>query len=188
MRLTQADLADALPDLKSTIRVGELDAAVDIVRDAWGVPHIRAATEHDAFFAQGFATAQDRLWHMDYDRHRALGRFSEFVGQSGLNEDRAMRTFGVRQAAKADLAVCSPAAQAMLEAYAAGVNAFIETTGALPVEYRLVDAEPEPWTAWHCLAVYKVRNMLLGTTKTPETALDQGFRASFEGSGRGGKP
>ena len=163
MRLTQADLAAALPDLESTIRVGELDAAVDIVRDAWGVPHIRAATEHDAFFAQGFATAQDRLWHMDYDRHRALGRFSEFVGQSGLNEDRAMRTFGVQQAAKADLAVCSPAAQAMLEAYAAGVNAFIETTGALPVEYRLVDAEPEPWTAWHCLAVYKVRNMLMGT-------------------------
>ena len=74
-----------------------------------------------------------------------------------------MRTFGVERAAKADLAVSSPAAQAMLEAYAAGVNAFIETTASLPVEYRLVDAEPEPWQAWHCLAVYKVRNMLMGT-------------------------
>ena len=163
MRLTQADLADALPDLESAIRIGELDGAVDIVRDAWGVPHIRATTEHDAFFAQGFATAQDRLWHMDYDRHRALGRWSEYVGESGLAEDRVMRTFGVERAAKADLAVCSPAAQAMLEAYAAGVNAFIETTASLPVEYRLVEAEPEPWTAWHCLAVYKVRNMLMGT-------------------------
>ena len=163
MRLTQADLADALPDLESTIRIGELDGAVDIVRDAWGVPHIRATTEHDAFFAQGFATAQDRLWHMDYDRHRALGRWSEYVGESGLAEDRVMRTFGVERAAKADLAVCSPAAQAMLEAYAAGVNAFIETTASLPVEYRLVEAEPEPWTAWQSLAVYKVRNMLMGT-------------------------
>lgn len=163
MRLTQADLADALPDLESTIRIGELDGAVNIVRDAWGVPHIRATTEHDAFFAQGFATAQDRLWHMDYDRHRALGRWSEYVGESGLGEDRVMRTFGVERAAKADLAVCSPAAQAMLEAYAAGVNAFIETTASLPVEYRLVEAEPEPWTAWQSLAVYKVRNMLMGT-------------------------
>ena len=163
MRLTQADLADALPDLESTIRFGELDGAVDIARDAWGVPHIRATTEHDAFFAQGFATAQDRLWHMDYDRHRALGRWSEYVGESGLGEDRVMRTFGVEQAAKADLAVCSPAAQAMLEAYAAGVNAFIETTASLPVEYRLVEAEPEPWATWQSLAVYKVRNMLMGT-------------------------
>ena len=163
MRLTRADLADALPDLESTIRIGELEGAVDVARDAWGVPHIRAATEHDAFFAQGFATAQDRLWHMDYDRHRALGRWSEYAGTPGLAEDRVMRTFGIEQAAKADLAVSSPAAQAMLEAYAAGVNAFIRTTASLPVEYRLVEAEPEPWTAWQSLAVYKVRNMLMGT-------------------------
>ena len=163
MRLTHADLAAALPDLESAISIGDLDGPVDIVRDGWGVPHIRATTEHDAFFAQGFATAQDRLWHMDYDRHRALGRWSELVGKSGLGEDRVMRTFGVERAAKADLAVSSPAAQAMLEAYAAGVSAFIATTSALPVEYRLVGAEPEPWQAWHCLAVYKVRNMLMGT-------------------------
>ena len=163
MALTSADLAAALPDLESTIRAPGLDAPVDIVRDAWGVPHIRSATEHDAFFAQGFATAQDRLWHMDYDRHRALGRWAEFVGASGLKEDRVMRTFGVERAAKADLLASSAAAQAMLEAYADGVNAFIETTRSLPVEYRLLDAEPEPWAAWHCLAVYKVRNMLMGT-------------------------
>ena len=163
MRLTQTDLAAALPDLESTIRIDDLDGRVDIARDGWGVPHIRATTEHDAFFAQGFATAQDRLWHMDYDRHRALGRWSEFIGKSGLGEDRVMRTFGVERAAKADFAVSSPAARAMLEAYAAGVNAFIATTSALPVEYRLVGADPEPWQAWHCLTVYKVRNMLMGT-------------------------
>ena len=115
------------------------------------------------FFAQGFATAQDRLWHMDYDRHRALGRWAEFVGEAGLGQDRLMRTFGVERAARADLIVSSEAARNMLEAYAAGVNAFIATTSALPVEYRLVDARPEPWEAWHCLAVYKVRNMLMGT-------------------------
>ena len=163
MAITGADLEVALPDVESTIRLPGLDEAVEIVRDDWGIPHIRAATVHDAFFAQGFVTAQDRLWHMDYDRHRALGRWSEFAGQLGLGEDRLMRTFGVERAAKADLAVSSDDARAMLEAYADGVNAFIGTTRSLPVEYKLLDASPEPWQPWHCLAVYKVRNMLMGT-------------------------
>lgn len=163
MPITRADLEAALPDLTSTIRLPGLEHPVEVVRDGWGIPHIRAATVHDAFFAQGFVTAQDRLWHMDYDRHRALGRWSEFAGRAGLVEDRLMRTFGVERAAKGDLAVSSDDARAMLEAYADGVNAFIGTTRALPVEYKLLDASPEPWLPWHSLAVYKVRNMLMGT-------------------------
>ena len=163
MRITRADLQAALPDLSSTIRAPGLERSVDVVRDRWGIPHIRAASEHDAFFAQGFVTAQDRLWHMDYDRHRALGRWAEFVGESGLVEDRLMRTFGVERAARADVAASSDSAKAMVEAYAAGVNAFIGTTEALPVEYKLLGASPEAWQPWHCLAVYKVRNMLMGT-------------------------
>lgn len=161
--ITQADLEAALPDVSSTIQAAGLNDSVEVVRDGWGIPHIRASSEHDAFFAQGFVTAQDRLWHMDYDRHRALGRWAEFAGQSGLAEDRVMRTFGVERAARADLEVSSPGARAMVEAYTAGVNAFIETTASFPAEYRLVDARPEAWEPWHCLAVYKVRNMLMGT-------------------------
>lgn len=163
MRIDRAALEAALPDLTSTVRVKGLDQPVDVVRDRWGVPHIRARTKQDAFFAQGFVAAQDRLWHMDYDRHRALGRWSEFAGESGIAEDRLMRTFDIERAAKADLAVSSEAASNMLDAYAAGVNAFVETTGSLPVEYLLLEKEPEAWQPWHCLAVYKVRNMLMGT-------------------------
>ena len=163
MAITRADLEAALPDLTATIRVPVLDGGVEVVRDGWGIPHIRAESTHDAFFAQGFVTAQDRLWHMDYDRHRALGRWSEFAGRHGLGEDRLMRTFGVERAAKADLAASSGDAKAMLDAYSEGVNAFIETTGSLPVEYNLVGATPELWQPWHSLAVYKVRNMLMGT-------------------------
>lgn len=163
MPITRADLAAALPDLTSTIRARGLHQDVEVVRDGWGIPHIRAASEHDAFFAQGFVTAQDRLWHMDHDRHRALGRWSEFAGESSVDADRLMRTFDLERAAKADLAVSSDAAKAMLEAYSAGVNAFIETTGSHPVEYRILGAVPEAWQPWHCLAVYKVRNMLMGT-------------------------
>ena len=163
MSMTEADLQAALPDLTSTIHAPGLVEAVEVVRDGWGIPHIRAACTHDAFFAQGFATAQDRLWHMDYDRHRALGRWAEFAGESGLAEDRLMRRFDVERAAKADLDASSDAARAMLTAYAAGVNAFLATTRTLPIEYRLLGAEPEAWQPWHCLAVYKVRNMLMGT-------------------------
>ena len=163
MPITQADLAAALPDLTSTIRAKGLQQDVEVARDQWGIPHIRAASAHDAFFAQGFVTAQDRLWHMDHDRHRALGRWSEFAGASGVEADRLMRAFDLERAAKADLAVSSDVAKAMLDAYSAGVNAFIRTTESYPVEYRMLGMVPEAWQPWHCLAVYKVRNMLMGT-------------------------
>ena len=162
-RITHADLQAALPDVTSTLRMPGLQQPVAICRDAWGIPHIRAENEHDAFFAQGFVTAQDRLWHMDYDRHRALGRWAEWAGPAALPEDRLMRTFRLERAARADWHVSSPTAQAMLESYTAGVNAFITTTRTLPIEYTILDTTPEPWEAWHCLAVYKVRNMLMGT-------------------------
>ena len=162
-RITHTDLQAALPDVTSTLHMPGLQQPVEICRDAWGIPHIRADNEHDAFFAQGFVTAQDRLWHMDYDRHRALGRWAEWAGPAVLPEDRLMRTFRLERAARADWSVSSHAAQAMLESYTAGVNAFITTTRTLPIEYTILDTTPEPWEAWHCLAVYKVRNMLMGT-------------------------
>ncbi|MBM3957691.1 MAG: penicillin acylase family protein, partial [Gemmatimonadetes bacterium] len=162
-KITRADLRRALPDLTSTMRLSGLERPVTVFRDPWGIPHIRAESEHDAFFAQGFATAQDRLWHMDYDRHRALGRWAEFAGPSAVAEDGLLRRMGLGRAAQADYDASSPQARAMLDAYAAGVNAFIEATGSLPVEYAVLDARPEPWLPWHCLAVYKVRNTLMGT-------------------------
>lgn len=162
-RITRSDLQNALPDIESTKELYGLNDPVSIVRDKWGIPHIRANNEADAFFAQGFATAQDRLWHMDYDRHRALGRWAEIAGELGVPEDRLMRTFGVERASKLDLEVCDVASQLMVKAYAAGINAFIDETRTLPVEYLLTEKEPELWEPWHCFAVYKVRNMLMGT-------------------------
>ena len=162
-QLTPADLQNALPDVTSTLNLPGLEKPVDVCRDRWGVPHVRAESKHDAFFAQGFVTAQDRLWHMDYDRHRALGRWAEFAGSNALPEDRLMRRFRVERAARMDMAVTSAAARDMLTAYSDGVNAFLASTRTLPVEYTVLQASPEPWEPWHCLAVYKVRNMLMGT-------------------------
>lgn len=162
-RLTPSDLQNALPDVTSMLGLPGLEKPVEICRDRWGVPHLRAQSEHDAFFTQGFVMAQDRLWHMDYDRHRALGRWAEFAGSGALQEDRLMRRFRVERAARMDMEVTSQAARDMLAAYTDGVNTFLASTRTLPVEYELLQMDPEPWEPWHCLAVYKVRNMLMGT-------------------------
>jgi penicillin amidase len=161
--LSPAHLREALPDLHTPVKLAGLRQPAQIWRDPWGIPHVRAAGEEDLFFAQGFATAQDRLWQMDYDRHQALGRWAEWAGPVGLNRDRLLRASGMGLAARADLKAASPEAQRMVAAYARGVNAFIETTRSLPVEYTLLEEQPEPWEDWHCLAVYKIRNTLLGT-------------------------
>lgn len=163
VRITEEDLKACLPDVTSEMRLDGLSAPVDVFRDLWGIPHIRAGNERDLFFAQGFVTAQDRLWHMDADRFRALGRWSECVGERAVDQDRLLRSAGMGRTAKLDYDACSDAARAMLDAYAAGVNAFVETTKALPIEYRLLGTTPEPWAPWHSITVYKMRNTLLGT-------------------------
>ena len=161
--ITDADLNAALPDVTSSQTFPGLDGPVTIHRDEWGIPHIKATSEHDAFFAQGFVTAQDRMWHMDYDRRRALGRWAEWAGPSALKEDRLMRRLSLERAAKADFAATKPDAQAMVQALTDGINAFIDSTRTLPIEYKLLGETPDRWEPWHSFAVYKVRNMLMGT-------------------------
>ena len=85
--LTENDLKAALPDTSSPFTLSGLGGPVEIFRDTLGIPHLKAQSTHDAFFGQGFATAQDRLWHMDYDRHRAYGRWAEFAGLDALEGD-----------------------------------------------------------------------------------------------------
>ena len=160
--ITDKDLAAALPDVRSTMTFDGLSGPVNIYRDPWGIPHIKAGNLIDLFFAQGFATAQDRLFQMDYDRMRCLGRWSEYAGSRGLESDRLMRRRRFERASKADYDVCSPEARDMLDAYTAGVNAFLDSTESLPVEYSLLQARPERWASWHSILVYKVRNSAEG--------------------------
>jgi penicillin amidase len=99
---------------------------------------------------------------MDADRHRAYGRWAEWVGPSGVAQDVTMRKFQVGPTAKADYQAVNADTRAMLDAYAAGVNAFIHTTQTLPIEYRLVEAEPETWQPWDAIAIFKVRHIMMG--------------------------
>ena len=160
--LTNEDLTASLPDTSSARNLDGLDATVEVYRDNYGIPHVLAKTIHDAFFTQGFVTVQDRLWHMDYDRHRAYGRWAEFAGPVGLEQDILMRRFRLGASAVADFHQLNIETREMLEAYAAGVNAFIKSTSALPVEYQLVNAQPESWQPWDSLAVFKVRHIFMG--------------------------
>jgi penicillin amidase len=156
------DLAAALPDLTSSLRLPGLTGPVEIWRDGEGVPHARAGSVHDAFFTQGFVHAQDRLWHMEYDRRRASGRWAELVGEIGVPQDALARRLGLARSARIDYETSAPETRAMLDAYAAGVNAFIATTKTWPIEFQLLDLRPEPWTPSDSLAVFKIRHVEMG--------------------------
>ncbi len=137
-------LRRALPQQNGRLRMKGLRQPVEIIRDQWGVPHIYAQTEHDLFFAQGFVHAQDRLFQMDTLRRVGAGRTSEIAGPSGLAMDRFARYFGWPRAAEAQAKGISPGVAAVMGAYCAGVNHFIEQE-KLPVEFKLLSYRPDPW-------------------------------------------
>ncbi len=103
------DLQTAVPNLTGTITLSGLERPVEVYRDRFGIPHIRAGSVHDAFFAQGFVHAQDRLWFMDYDRRRAYGRTAEFLGAASLEMDILMRRLQLGVSAQADYAALAEA-------------------------------------------------------------------------------
>ncbi len=148
--------------MSDTLRAPGLESPLTIRRDAYGIAHIEAATEHDAWFGQGFASAQDRLWQMEYDRRRAVGRWAEGAGPAGLAADRMAKRLGLEAAAHEDLANMCPEVRAMFEAYAEGVNAFLASGPDLPPEYALTGLRPEPWEPWHSIALFKIRHILMG--------------------------
>ena len=162
MPITKEDLKVALPDTSKSFRLKGLGASVQIYRDAYGIPHVRAGSVQDAFFGQGFVTSQDRLWHMDFDRHQAYGRWAEYAGKDAVANDLLMRRFQIRASVENDYRAVNGDTRAMLDAYAAGVNAFIQSAESLPIEYSIVEAQPEPWQPWDCLAVFKARHILMG--------------------------
>ena len=161
-KISRQDLKSAIPSLTGSVQLKGLQGAVKVFRGRYGIPHMKAESEMDAFFAQGFVTAQDRLWHMEYDRHRGSGRWAEAVGEQGVAQDQMMRRFRLEASAKADYQVMDPHTKDVFDAYAAGVNAFITSGDALPVEYRITGLEPEPWQPWDGLTVYKVRHISMG--------------------------
>ncbi len=152
-----AGRADAQPQVAPTteIQIAGLDHPVTIVRDADGIPNIYARTEHDLVFAQGWVQAQDRLFQMDLSRRGAAGTVAELVGPEAIAADVQIRTLGLLRGAQASLGGVSPELRAAYEAFAAGVNAWVDQH-PLPPEYAGLEVSRfEPWTALDCVVVGK---------------------------------
>lgn len=148
----------ALPQLDGTAALPGLAAQVRVDRDAWGVPHITAGSVEDMAMAQGYVTAQDRLWQMDVLRRIAEGEISEVVGRGpgdvALASDRLFRTYGMKLAAERDAAALDPDSRSLYEAYARGVNAFIAAhPNRLPWEFVALRYKPRSWTTADSLAI-----------------------------------
>lgn len=130
-----------------------------VVTDPYGVPHIYAQNTHDLYVVTGYIQARDRLFQMDVTRRQASGTLAELLGPAALTSDVELRTLGIRRAAELSAQVMSPEALAEGEAFAAGVNAFIEeaqASGNLPPEYSLLEiTRVEPWTVVDSLVVGK---------------------------------
>lgn len=148
------------PQTRGTVKAPGLRGEVQVRRDANGVPHLYADNAHDLFLAQGYVHAQDRFYQMDFWRHITAGRLSEMFGESQLATDRFLRTLGWARIAEQEYATASPEVKAALEAYAAGVNAYIgsRSPADLSLEYSILglnglsDYQPEPWTPVNSIA------------------------------------
>jgi penicillin G amidase len=146
----------ALSVIRGRLKVAGLEQPVNVLRDRWGVAHIYARSQHDLFFAQGFVAAQDRLFQMELWKRSGQGRLAEILGPSALLRDINARLLIYRGDMKAEYESYSPDTQDILEAFTAGINAYIASRLAnggpgLPLEFQLAGFAPEPWKPTDCL-------------------------------------
>jgi penicillin G amidase len=170
-----ATVRKSFPETSGRSMVPGLKGQVEVLRDSYGVPHIYAGNPEDLFEAQGYVHAQDRFFEMDFRRHLAAGRLSELFGQSQLETDAYVRTLGWRRVAEKELALLAPSTRRYLDAYAAGVNGYLEgrTAADLSLEYSLLRLQglrytPQRWTAVDSVAWLKVMAWDLGSNHTQE--------------------
>lgn len=147
----------SFPESSGSIDLPGVAKDVNVYRDDYGVPHISAADEHDLMFAAGYIQAQDRLWQMDMFRRAGQGRLSEILDTSTVGFDKLFRTLGFSILAESLYKHMHPTSRRILEDYSAGVNAFIRThKGKYPIEFDMLDYEPEEWAPAHSLIVSRL--------------------------------
>lgn len=146
----------ALPETGLVRVTHGVSAPVELRRDANGTVYIRAKNDRDAYFAVGYAHAQDRLWQLEVQRRMVRGQLSEVFGKGSVDLDVWFRTLGLHTSAQSAWPALSADARASLSAYTAGINAAIAETSTLPVEFHLLGVQPQPWTEIDSLAWIKV--------------------------------
>ncbi len=150
-----------LPQVSGSLAVRGLQARVSVARDTWGVPHITAQNQHDLFFSQGYVTAQDRLFQMQFNRSVAQGKLAALFGagtdNSLVDADAFLRTLDFYHSARVELEALDPAVRAEMQAYADGVNAFVAAhPHTLPLEFTILGISWQPWTPLDSLAYGRV--------------------------------
>jgi len=131
-----------------------LSSPATVIRDEKGMAYIYAKTLHDAIMAQGFVTAQDRLFQMQLTRLLAQGRISELIGESGLPTDVRMRTIGIHRNAKRHAEILDQPTRLFIQKYLDGINAFItRRENEHPIEFKLAGIKPETWDIADTLSV-----------------------------------
>ena len=187
--LAIATVRTSFPETSGRLMVSGLKGQVEVLRDSYGVPHIYADNPEDLFQAQGYVHAQDRFFEMDFRRHLAAGRLSELFGVSQLETDAYIRTLGWRRVAEQELTLLAPSTRRYLDAYAAGVNAYLAGRSAadLSLEYSLLRLQglrytPSVWTAVDSIAWLKVMAWDLASNLTQEA--DRAIITSKLGAGR----
>lgn len=148
------------------LTVAGLSERVIIRRDKRGIPYIEAGNDRDLYFAQGYATATDRLWQMELLRRTARGELAEIFGEGALAEDKQRRTMGYTRVVEAEIKRFKPKSLELLESYARGVNALIDVLDeqTLPTEFKILQIRPRPWTVPDSMIIVKMFAETLNTT------------------------
>ncbi|WP_340536932.1 penicillin acylase family protein [Nocardioides sp. GXZ039] len=179
----------SFPQTEGEIAVPGLSGDVEVIRDEHGIPQIYADTTEDLMRAQGFVHAQERFFEMDVRRHATAGRLAELFGEDAVETDAYVRTMGWRRVAEAELPLLDPSTRVALDAYSAGVNAYLadRSPTSLALEYTVLgagglDYEPEPWTSVDSLAWLKAMAWDLRGNMTEE--IDRALSAAAVGPDR----
>ena len=173
--ITLVRAGGGLPQWEGTAEVAGLDGVAEVIRDQDGIPFIRADSERDLYFAQGFVHAQDRFWQMALSRQTAEGRLAEWLGGMGLLSDRISRMYGWSHLAQSSFDALASDDRELLETYAAGVNAWLDSPMfRRPPEMVVLHIQPERWKASDAfLVLYQIHRMLSAGGL-------EGFRAAFD--------
>jgi len=155
---------------EGSIEIAGLREEVSIRRDGFGIPVVEAACEDDLFLATGYAMASDRLWQMVIMKMVAQGRLAEVVGPDALETDYFMRSIGIEKYSDKAYEVLADSEKRLLEQFAAGVNAYLQTHEHLPIEFDLTGHEPEPWRPEDSLSIFGLVNFGLASNITEELA------------------
>ncbi len=148
-------LRSTLPDYDGKITVPGLAREVEIIRDSYGMPHIYAKTDQDGFYALGYSMAQDRLFHMDIVRRAARGKLAEVLGKSLVPVDKLFRTITANKTVEEIVEEYPDEVLVAMKAYTDGVNYYLKNhKGTLPIEFKILGYQPEPWDYTDAAAVH----------------------------------